>query len=49
MELLGYEVRDGKVVAIVNYPNARRFTLLPPESAKPLATPELKNTKSGEK
>ena len=28
-ELLGFKVKDGEVVAMINYPNARKFILQP--------------------
>ncbi len=38
-ELLGFEIRDEKVLALVNFPGARKFTLLPGASA-PVVTPQ---------
>lgn len=31
-EFRGYRVRDGKLVAVVRFPKARRFKLVAPES-----------------
>ena len=40
-ELMGFkENKDGEIVAIVNYPNARKFVLKPKLKQEPAAQPE---------
>lgn len=33
-ELLGFREKNGKVMAVINFPKARKFTLLPADAAK---------------
>ena len=48
-ELLGDRIKDGKLLAVVHYPNARRFTLMPKGAAQPARTRELEDHKGDQK
>jgi nitrate reductase alpha subunit len=43
-ELRGFEEKDGKILAVINFPNARKFTLMP-NGAAPVVSQQARTAR----